>query len=84
MEYVDGEVLAVDCKSRMERVTGPRVVLLFVFARRGGAGTMRRPAWGVLAPLVVNIYLLTKQPVARAVSRNRGAVSGLTSEVGGR
>jgi hypothetical protein len=44
MKYVIGEVLAVDCGSRMERVTGLTVALLVLFARRGGAGTGRRPA----------------------------------------
>jgi hypothetical protein len=60
MESVAMEVVAVDCGSRMERATGPMVALFFVFVRRGGAGTGRRPAWGVLAPLAVKIFLLTK------------------------
>ena len=42
MESVDKEVFAVDCKSLMERVAGPMVATLFVFARRGGARTGRR------------------------------------------
>jgi hypothetical protein len=52
MEFVDMGVFAVDCGSRMERVAGPMVALLFVFARRGGAGTGRRPSWGVLASFI--------------------------------
>jgi len=59
MKSVFGEILAVDGGSRMESVTGPIVALLAVFARRGGAGTGRRPAWGVLAPLAIRICLLT-------------------------
>ena len=75
IKYVVGEVLAVDCGSRMEIETGPIVVVLAVFARRGGAGTGSRPAWGVLAPVIVSICLFTEQPVARAVSYGGGAVS---------
>jgi len=45
MKFVVGKVLAVDFGSRMERVTGPMVALLYVFARRGCAGIGRRPAW---------------------------------------
>jgi hypothetical protein len=60
MESVGREVYAVDCGSRMERVAGPMVALLFVFARRGDARTRRRPAWGILAPLAVKICSLTK------------------------
>jgi hypothetical protein len=56
MGSVDMEVFAGDCGSRMGRVAGPMVALLFVFARTGGAGT----AWGVLAPLAVRICSLTK------------------------
>jgi len=41
MKSVAGEVLAVDCGSQMERVTGPMVALLAVFARSGGVGTER-------------------------------------------
>ena len=78
------EVFAGDCESRMGRVAGPMVALLFVFARKVGAGTGRRPAWGVLSPLAVRICSLTKQPFASGVSRDRGAVSGWTSVVGGR
>ena len=63
------------------------VALIVVFARRGGAGTERRPVWGVLAPLAIRICLVREQPVARAVSCGRGAASvgsRRTSEVGGR
>ena len=60
MEYVVKEVFAFDCGSRMERVAGPVVALLFVFARKGGARTGRRPAWGLIAPLAVKIFFLTK------------------------
>jgi hypothetical protein len=60
MGSVDMEVFAGDCGSRMGRVAGPMVALLFVFARKGGAGTGRRSAWGVLAPLAVRICSLTK------------------------
>jgi hypothetical protein len=31
MEYVDGEVFAVDCGSRMERVIEPMVAMFFFF-----------------------------------------------------
>jgi len=55
MKSVVGEILAVDCGSRMEIEAGPIVVLLGVFARRGGAGTDSRPAWGISAPVVVSI-----------------------------
>jgi len=75
MKSFVGEVLAVDCGSRMEIEAGPIVTMLAVFVRRGGAGTWRRPACGVLPPVVVSICLFTEQPVARAVSRGGGAVS---------
>ena len=60
MESLDMEDFAVDCGSRTERVAGPMVALLFVFAHRGGAGTGRRPACGVLASLAVKMFSLTK------------------------
>ncbi len=53
MECVVGEALAVDCELRMGRVTAPMVSLVAGSARNGGAGTERRPAWGLLAPLAV-------------------------------
>jgi hypothetical protein len=59
MGSVDREVFAGDCGSRMGRVAGPMVALLFVFARERGPGTGRRLAWGVLAPLVVKICSLS-------------------------
>ena len=59
MEFVDKEVFAVDCGSQMERVAGPMVATLFLFARKGGAGTGRRSAWGVVALLAVKICSLT-------------------------
>ena len=54
---VVGEALTVDCESRMGRVAAPMVALLAGFARKGGAGTGRRPAWGLLAPLAVSLFL---------------------------
>ncbi len=84
MKSVVGEVHAVDNESWMERGTEPMVALVVMFARRGGAGARWRPAWRVLAPLDVRICILTEQPVARAASHGRGAVSRGTSEVGGR
>ena len=87
MKSVVGEGLAVDCGSHMEKVSAPIIALLAVFARRGGAGTGRRPAWEVLAPFDIRMCILTKQPVAMSVSCDRGAVSmgsRWTSEVGGR
>ena len=65
IKSVVGEAPTVDDESRMERGTGPMVALVVLFAWRGDAGAERRPAWGVLAPLVVRICLLTEQPVAR-------------------
>ena len=78
MESVDKEVFVVDCGSQMERVAGP------VFARRGGAGTVRRSAWRIMAPLAVKMCSLTEYPVACAVSHCRGVGSRWTSEDGGR
>ena len=54
---VVGEALTVDCESRMGRSAAPVVALLAGFARKGGAGTGRRPAWGLLAPLAVSLFL---------------------------
>jgi hypothetical protein len=60
MESVDREVFAGDCGSQLGRVAGPMMATLVVFARRGGAGTGRRSAWGVVALLAVKICSLTE------------------------
>ena len=86
MVSVVGEALTVDCESRMERVAAPMVSLLAGFAWNGGAGTGRRPAWGLLALLVVMLCFSVEQPIARSVSCGRGAVSmgsWWSSKVGG-
>jgi hypothetical protein len=60
MEAADKEVFAVECGSLMERVAVPTLATLFVFVRRGAAGTGRRSAWGIVAPLAVKICSLTE------------------------
>ncbi len=60
MVVVDKEVFAVECGSLMERVAGPMLATIFVFARKGNAGTGRRSAWGIVAPLAVKMCSLTK------------------------
>ena len=57
MVCVVGEALTVDCESRMGRVAAPMLSMLAGFARKSGAGTGRRPAWGLLDPLVVRLCL---------------------------
>ena len=75
MVSIVGEALTVDCESRMGRVAAPMVSLLARFARNGGAGTGRRPAWGLLVLLAVMLCFSVEQPVAMSVSCGRGAVS---------